>query len=237
MPQDTSADKPLQRDIDERDLNLDDDDEALFKALEDEDDTVYRAHRIEELNAEFATAGKGNRQATTVIRDSLYPTLKSDQTLLDFTTETNRCIIHFAHRDFARCATMDEHMRALATRHQDVRFARVDVRDTPFVAEKLKIRVLPCVIGFLDGVGVDRVVGFEGLGSGGSDGLDKFSTAALEMRLLWKGILSQKKFKDGDDEGSEEESEEDDDTKGRRGIRTGNARALNDGDDDDDDWN
>ncbi|KAL2848470.1 thioredoxin-like protein [Aspergillus pseudoustus] len=230
MPQDVP-----QRDIDPQDLDLDDD--ALFKALEEEDDTSYRANRIEQLNAEFATAGKGNQTTTTVIQDSLYPTIKSDQALLGFTTEINRCVIHFAHPDFARCATMDEHIKALAARHQDVRFARVDVRETPFVVEKLKIRVLPCVVGFLDGVGVERVVGFEGLGSGGRDGSDGFSTATLEMRLLWKGILSQKKFKTGDDKGSEEDVEEEDDGKRRkRGIRTGNPRAVKDGGGDDDDW-
>ncbi|KAL3445185.1 thioredoxin-like protein [Aspergillus insuetus] len=231
MPQDTP-----QRDVEPRDLDLDDDD-ALFQALEEEDDTSYRAHRIEQLNAEFATAGTGNPTTTTVVQDSLYPTIKSDQALLDFTTEINRCVIHFAHPDFARCATMDEHIKALAARHQDVRFARVDVRETPFVVEKLKIKVLPCVIGFLEGVGVERVVGFEGLGSRGSDGADGFSTATLEMRLLWKGILSQKKFKAGDDEGSEVDSEkEEDGQRRRRGIRTGNLRAVKDGDDDDDDW-
>ncbi|CEL04314.1 Putative NTP binding protein [Aspergillus calidoustus] len=229
MPQDTP-----QRDFEPRDLDLGDDD-ALFKALEEEDDTSYRAHRIEQLNAEFATAGRGNPTTTTVVQDSLLPTIKSDQALLDFTTEINRCVIHFAHPDFARCATMDEHIKALAARHQDVRFARVDVRETPFVVEKLKIRVLPCVIGFLEGVGVERVVGFEGLGSGGVDGADGFSTATLEMRLLWKGILSQKKFKAVDDEGSEADSEEEDGgQRRRRGIRTGNTRAVKDGDDDDD---
>ncbi|KAL4868495.1 hypothetical protein BDV12DRAFT_169537 [Aspergillus spectabilis] len=234
MPQDTSP-KPLQRDLDERDLS---DDDALFKALEEEDDTSYRTHRIEQLNAEFATSQKTSDQRTTLVEDSIYPTLKSDQALLDFTTQTHRCVIHFAHPDFARCGTMDEHIRALAARHHDVRFARVDVRETPFVVEKLKIRVLPCVIGFRDGQAMERVLGFEGLGSGGLDGAEGFSTSKLEKRLLWKGILSQAKFKAGDDDGSDENSdeEEDDDArKGRRGIRTGNTRATID-DDDDDDW-
>lgn len=232
MPHDT-APQPPQRDINELDLS---DDDAVFKALEEEDDTTYRVHRIEQLNAEFATSQKSNNQRTTLIEDSHYPTLKSDQALLDFTTQAQRCVIHFAHPDFARCATMDEHIRALAARHQDARFARVDVRETPFVVEKLKIRVLPCVIGFMDGVAVERVLGFEGLGSGGSDGLEGFSTATLEKRLLVKGILSHTRFNAGDDEGSEEESdgEEDDSGKRRRGIRAGNTRAIKD--DDDDDW-
>ncbi|BCS28856.1 thioredoxin domain-containing protein [Aspergillus puulaauensis] len=232
MPHDT-APQPLQRDIDELDLS---DDDAVFKALEEEDDTTYRAHRIEQLNTEFATSQKSNNQRTTLIEDSLYPSLNSDQSLLDFTTQAQRCVIHFAHPDFARCATMDEHIRALAARHQDARFARVDVRETPFVVEKLKIRVLPCVIGFTDGVAVERVLGFEGLGSGGSDGLEGFSTATLEKRLLAKGILSHTRFNAGDDEGSEADSggEEDDSGKQGRSIRTGNTRAIKD--DDDDDW-
>lgn len=59
--------------------------------------------------------------------------------------------------------------------------------------------MLPCVIAFEDGVGVDRVIGFEGLGGGGggggggegrggSDG-DGFRTRDLETRLLGAGVL------------------------------------------------
>ncbi|KNG85087.1 NTP binding protein [Aspergillus nomiae NRRL 13137] len=189
----------------DQDDEIDDDD--LLKALENEDDSDYRARRIEQLNAELASAQNNRSMApgpgqTTIIQDSLYPTLENDQILLNFTTDTHRCVIHFAHPDFARCDTMDEHMRALATRHYDVRFARVDVRDTPFVVEKLKIRVLPCVIGFKDGIAAERVVGFEGLALGGRDGTDSFSTATLEKRLLWKGVLVQAKISDDNDDSS-----------------------------------
>lgn len=228
-----------------------DTDEALFAALEneDEDDSTYRAQRIQQLNAEFASH-KTNRDPTTttsttsgasasLVHDNAYPTLTSDQAVLDFTTETSRCIVHFAHPDFGRCAVMDEHLEKLAGRHYEVRFARVDVRNTPFVVEKLSIRVLPCVIGFKDGVGVDRVVGFEGLGSGGKDGEEGFSIAVLEKRLLFKGLLAQAKLSAGDDDDDEiVESESDDDTirKSRRAIRVGNARLRSQDDDDDDDW-
>ncbi|PYH86618.1 thioredoxin-like protein, partial [Aspergillus uvarum CBS 121591] len=227
------------------------DDEALLEALENEDDSSYRAHRIEQLNAEFTAAQNDAARRTaapigtigTIVEDSLYPILRTDQILLDFTTQTHRCVIHFAHPDFARCTTMDEHIRALASQHHEVRFARVDVRDTTFVVEKLKIRVLPCVIGFKDGVAVERVVGFEGLGSGGRDGTDAFSTATLEKRLLWKGILTQEKIKATDDT-SDQSDEDSDNGNSRRGygrqrpIRSGNVhqRRLAGGEDDDDDW-
>ncbi|KKK26713.1 hypothetical protein ARAM_000285 [Aspergillus rambellii] len=251
-----------------------DSDDAILKALEDEDDPAYRASRIEQLNAEFASsqydprtsAGAPSSSATTaaaavatlmVQQDTLYPTLISDPTILDFTTQTNRCVIHFAHPDFAKCGVMDEHIRALASRHHEVKFARVDVRHAPFIVEKLKIRVLPCVIGFKDGVGVERVVGFEGLGVGGRDGASGFSTATLERRLVFKGVLGQAKFRAGESGGLSDEEDEEDDESGsegegggrrrrrrprRRGIRTGNARGSGrrdnqaDDDDDDDDW-
>lgn len=234
-----------------------DDDDALFAALENEDDSSYRANRIEQLNTEFASAKGGPAQGggdpstfttsgsggPTLINDNIYPTLDSDKSVLDFTTNTHRCVVHFAHPDFARCGVMDEHMRTLATRHYEVRFARVDVRHTPFVVEKLNIRVLPCVVGFKDGIGVERVLGFEGLGSGGKDGKDGFSISILEKRLLWKGILLQAKIRqgDGDDDddasgGSEGESEDDGKDRPRRALRRGNLRANRDDDDDDDDW-
>lgn len=225
-------------------------DEALFAALENEDDASYRDHRIQQLNAELASQ-KTNRDPSStnnkgagasLVRDGTYPTLKGDQAVLDFTTQTTRCVVHFAHADFARCGVMDARLEELAGRHYEVRFARVDVRSAPFLVEKLKIRMLPCVIGFKDGVGVERVVGFEGLGTGGFDGADGFSVEMLEKRLLRKEVLVQARFssEDDDDNKAEEDSDQEDGDRRRGGatktIRSGNTRLRNRDDDDDDDW-
>lgn len=231
--------------------NHESDDEALFAALENEDDTNYRTQRIQQLNAELASR-KTNRDPSTttdrgagasLLRNNTYPTLENDQAVLDFTTQTTRCIVHFAHGDFARCGVMDARLEELAGRHYEVRFARVDVRSTPFLVEKLGVRVLPCVIGFKDGVGVERVVGFEGLGTGGSDGAEGFSVKTLEKRLLWKGVLVHAKFSsedDDDDAMDREASDEDYDERrrdgARRTIRSGTTQLRNRNDDDDDDW-
>ncbi|EAU30593.1 conserved hypothetical protein [Aspergillus terreus NIH2624] len=236
--------KPSARDRD-HDHDADEEDvDALLASLENEDDSAYRAQRLEQLNAELASAKHTHGRpdggaATRTLQDSSYPTLNSDQALLDLTTETKRSVVHFAHPDFARCATMDEHMRQLAAAHYEVRFARVDVRNTPFVVEKLKIRVLPCVIGFKDGIAVERVLGFEGLASGGRDGMDAISTATLEKRLLYKGILMQARLKAGEDgsDGSDAESDEGGRSRPKgRAIRSGNARYNRNDEDDDDDW-
>ena len=59
----------------------------------------------------------------------------------------------------------------------------------PFLVTKLKIQVLPCVIAFIDGVGVDRIIGFEGLGRSP----ENFTTRDLESRLIRAGVLSREK--------------------------------------------
>lgn len=102
----------------------------------------------------------------------------------------------------------------------------MNVDNAPFLVTKLKVQVLPCVIAFVDGVGADRVVGFEGLagsgsGSGfGSGSVDDFRTKDLEVRLLAAGVLFQeKKLKEAE--------------VGR--FRVGGKNKAKD-EDDDDDW-
>jgi hypothetical protein len=45
------------------------------------------------------------------------------------------------------------------------------------------------VIAFINGVGVDRIIGFEGLGNG-----HNFNTLELEARLLACGVLTRAKM-------------------------------------------
>jgi thioredoxin-like negative regulator of GroEL len=59
------------------------------------------------------------------------------------------------------------------------------VEKVPFLVERLKIQVLPCVILFKDGIAVDRVVGFEELGN-----TDNFTTRTLERRIAREGVIT-----------------------------------------------
>ena len=80
-------------------------------------------------------------------------------------------------------------MQALAPTHFDTRFLRINVENAPFLVTKMKIQVLPCVIAFVNGAGIDRIVGFEGLGLTGKE----FSIRDLETRLLKAGVLVRSK--------------------------------------------
>jgi hypothetical protein len=77
----------------------------------------------------------------------------------------------------------------LAKKHLDTRFLKINVESAPFLVTKLKVQVLPCVIAFIDGVTVDRIIGFEGLGYSP----DNFTTKDLEARLLSSGVILRAK--------------------------------------------
>ena len=68
----------------------------------------------------------------------------------------------------------------------------MNVENAPFLVTKLKIKVLPCVLSFIDGMTVDRIVGFEGLGYTP----DTFTTKDLEGRLLTSGVIQRSKAAD-----------------------------------------
>jgi len=97
----------------------------------------------------------------------------------------------------------------------------MNVENAPFLVTKLRVQVLPCVLSFIDGVSVDRIVGFEGLGYTP----DTFTTKDLEGRLLTSGVIQRAKstndsgFKCGVKSDRKEDHDDDDD------------------DDDDDEWN
>ena len=65
----------------------------------------------------------------------------------------------------------------------------MSVENAPFLVTKLKVQVLPCVLAFVDGLSVDRIVGFEGLGYT----QDTFTTKDLETRLLGSGVVLRAK--------------------------------------------
>jgi hypothetical protein len=214
------------------------DPDALFAELEAEDDTAFRAARAQQLASELSKLRPNNSTAPSAAE--AYITLRSDEEVLRFTTDTEKCLLHFLHPEFARCAIMDSHLQKLAERHSqyndgEVKVGRVDVKDANFVVEKLGVRILPCVIGFVGGVAKGRLVGFEGVAFGGREnGIDV--TKAIEQAAIGWTVFERRLFVEAEgDDGSEGEEEEEELRRkgGRRGIQ---ARKQGVGDDDDDEW-
>jgi thiol-disulfide isomerase/thioredoxin len=184
-----SIDPTVARVLDRQRASDSDDEDALIAELEAEDDnsafSALREKRLEQLHAEMNRA-KTLKQG----QHGTYLEIKDEKELMDITTSTKLSVVHFMKPDFNRCRIMDERLGVLAERHFDTRFVSINVENAPFLVVKLEIQVLPCVIAFIDGVGKDRIIGFEGLGYR----QDTFTVSELEARLLACGVLVRAKM-------------------------------------------
>lgn len=202
------------------------DEDALIASLEDDSELdAFREQRLQQLHAEFDKARrlKDNEHGT-------YTEIKDEKALMDITTSTKLCVVHFSKPDFNRCRIMDTHLevshsftllrhntdivQALAPSHYEARILKINVDNCPFLVTKLGIQVLPCVLAFIDGVGVDRIVGFEGLGRSP----DHFATRDLEARLIRAEVFARNKVTEEDE---------------RRRLQKSKARQY---DEDEEDW-
>ncbi|KAF2676725.1 thioredoxin-like protein [Lentithecium fluviatile CBS 122367] len=188
----------------------DSDEDALIAELENDSELdAFREQRLQQLHAEFTKA-----QELRASDHGRYVEIKDEKALLDITTSTKFCVVHFFKSDFNRCRIMDTHLESLAPAHYEARLLKINVDNCPFLVTKLKVQVLPCVIAFIDGIGADRIIGFEGLGRTPDD----FTTRDLEARLIRAGVLSRSKV-----------NEEDERQRQRKSREAGNEES-------DDDW-
>lgn len=171
-----------------------DDEDALIAELEEDSDNgtfaAMREQRLQQLHAELNRA-KIQKEASY----GTYQEIKDEKQLMDITTSSKYCVVHFMKPDFNRCRIMDEKLRPIAEKHYETRIVSINVENASFLVVKLGIQVLPCVLAFIDGVGVDRIIGFEGLGTKP----DSFKLAQLEDRLLDCGVLERAKITETDE--------------------------------------
>ncbi|GAA5826983.1 hypothetical protein JCM11251_002193 [Rhodosporidiobolus azoricus] len=172
--------KPKQDDFDS------DDSDALLEELEEDLDNDmdlggFREKRMMELKAQVEAAQRQQRTGY-----GKYSEYRVEKELIQTTAKAKRSVVHFFHRDFRRCKIMDSHLERLAAKHTDTLFVKADVANVPFLVTKLEVKVLPCVIGFVDGISKFKLVGFEEL-----EGGDNFTTASLEIGMMQCGVLTK----------------------------------------------
>lgn len=92
--------------IDRAAKNDESDEDDLIAQLEDDSELgAFRAQRIQQLHDEFDRARrlKASEHGT-------YSEVKDEKALMDITTSTKNCIVHFFKPDFNRCRIMDTHL-------------------------------------------------------------------------------------------------------------------------------
>ncbi|KNZ81549.1 Thioredoxin domain-containing protein C2F3.12c, partial [Termitomyces sp. J132] len=162
-----------------------DDTDRLFAELEEEiendGDAAMREQGLDVLRREME-----RMQEMQKSHHGEYTEITDEKEVVRVSAHEPRCVVHFYHTNFKRCEIMDKHLSSLAKKYFSTRFFRVFVENVPWLVERLGIKVLPCVICFVDGVSKERLIGFEQLGNS-----DKFDTAVLELRLSMCGVIQK----------------------------------------------
>ncbi|KAI7852842.1 thioredoxin-like protein [Circinella umbellata] len=141
-----------------------------------------RERRIREIQQEFE-----RRQSMQENDHGQFTEITNEKEFMNITTKEKYVVGHFFHEDFRRCKIMDTHLQKLCEKHYQTRFIKINVSNCPFLVEKLAVRVLPCVMAWVNGYAQTKIVGFDDLG-----GTDGFSTAVLELKLTNAGVLKKK---------------------------------------------
>jgi hypothetical protein len=84
----------------------DSDEDALIAELENDSELdAFREQRLQQLHAEFNKA-----QSLRANHHGTYVEIKDEKALMDITTSTKCCVVHFFKSDFNRCRIMDTHL-------------------------------------------------------------------------------------------------------------------------------
>ncbi|KAK7061834.1 thioredoxin-like protein [Favolaschia claudopus] len=171
--------RPRHNDQDEED------EDAIFAELEEEiendSNPSMREHGMQVLKEHMDQLNQMKQN-----QHGKYSEITDEKEVVRVSAREKKCVVHFYHSRFKRCEIMDKHLAKLAPKYFNTRFFRVFVENVPWLVERLGIKVLPCVICFVDGVSKDRLIGFEELGN-----TDGFETAVLELRLSTIGVIEK----------------------------------------------
>jgi len=107
-----------------------------------------------------------------------YDEIPDEKTFFEVSKKSPRVVAHFSRDATERCKIVDMHLKQLAPKHLETRFVKLNAEKSPFLTDRLKIKVLPTILILKDAIVVDRVVGFSDLG-----GVDDFRNEMLEWRL------------------------------------------------------
>lgn len=122
---------------------------------------------------EWQSAGHGN-----------YDELAEEKQFFDIIKKSEHVILHFYTNTNERSKIVDMHFKALAPKHIETLFRKINAEKCPFLTEKLKIKTIPCIVCIQNGVMIDKIIGFTTLGN-----RDDFTTDTMEWRLAQSEVI------------------------------------------------
>ncbi|GAA0150499.1 protein-binding activity modulator [Lithospermum erythrorhizon] len=155
-----------------------DDEIAAMEKLDADDLEALRERRLQQMKkmaekrSHWISLGHGE-----------YSEIQNEKEFFSVVKASDRVVCHF-YRENWPCKVMDKHMSILAKQHIETRFVKINAEKSLYLAEKLKIVVLPTLALIKNAKVDDYVVGFDQLG-----GSDDFSTETLEERLAKAQVI------------------------------------------------
>ncbi|CAB4320942.1 unnamed protein product [Prunus armeniaca] len=151
---------------------------AALDRVDDDDLEALRERRLQQMKK---MAEKRSRWIS--LGHGEYTEIPSEKDFFSAVKASDRVVCHF-YRENWPCKVVDKHLSILAKQHMETRFVKINAEKSPFLAEKLKIVVLPTIALIKNAKVDDYVVGFDELG-----GKDDFSTEELEERLAKAQVI------------------------------------------------
>eukprot|EP00929_Paragymnodinium_shiwhaense_P090683 TRINITY_DN50836_c0_g1_i1.p1 TRINITY_DN50836_c0_g1~~TRINITY_DN50836_c0_g1_i1.p1 ORF type:complete len:208 (+),score=38.39 TRINITY_DN50836_c0_g1_i1:72-626(+) len=165
---------------------------TLSKAEEKIDEEIDRLDRLEEddlesirrKRLETLKSNQRQKQQWRALGHGTYEECPDQKAFFDMCKKSSRVVVHFGRAATRRCEIVDKHMSALAPKHIETRFLKVDAEKSPFLCERLRIWMLPTIVLVKGGKTEHSIIGFDDLG-----GDDDFPTERLESFLVEHGLL------------------------------------------------
>ncbi|KAK2706242.1 thioredoxin domain-containing protein 9-like [Artemia franciscana] len=107
-----------------------------------------------------------------------YEELKDEKEFFDVSKKSQLVVCHFYRDSTPRCQIVDKHLNMLAKKHLETKFCKINAEKSPFLADRLRIKIIPTMALVKSSKIIDYIIGFTDLG-----GIDDFSTELLEWRL------------------------------------------------------
>lgn len=199
----SSADRKKAFEAESRKYDHDDDSMDDDEFLSDPTLDQIHGKRLTEMKR-VVEEQRAKEAAKKKISDGDYREIVQDE-FLAICTSLEKVAVHFYHPEFEKCTIMDQVLIEIAKVHTECKFVKINAEKCPFFVSKLLIKVLPSVVFFQDGVGIDRMVGFQGLDAAHAQ---KPKIRTIEDRITATGFLMSSPYGTYDDDADESTDEE-----------------------------
>lgn len=169
--------------LNEKETELDEQIKALDGANKTDDDELHeiRRKRLEQMQSQSKS-----RQRLQTIGHGEYNDIEEKE-FFQVVKNSDKVVCHFYRSSTWRCAVVDKHLSALAQLHFGVRFVKINAEKAPYLAERLRIVMLPTVMLIKNGKTDHSIIGFDELGD-----KDDFTTNEFEEVLRNHDMLPER---------------------------------------------